>query len=232
MLCWFSSLWCSFDFVKLVILRVFGIIWRTPGSKCWGGSGGIFLTLCVELCLVSIKIFQVNNTENTFLHTVVAQLFSRSLSLDVCFMMTVQVTGHCVCIISELGNNTDGEVTATNKHVFRERKYSCWHIDDCTRWPTVCRRHFLILLFLISLKYVPYGIYWQYVGIGSGNGLVPNRRQAITLTNKDQVPWLVCVYVQSRPQWTTLEETILQGSVSKKAHELVKLGALNIPTSQ
>ena len=30
---------------------------------------------------------------------------------------------------------------------------------------------------------------WQYVSIGSGNGLAPNRRQAIIWTNADLVPW-------------------------------------------
>ena len=79
--CWFSSLWCYFDLVKRVkfgVSRHFGhalwfsslwwpfdwnwsclgflcIIWRTCGSKCRGG-GGIFLTLCVEFCLVECHI--------------------------------------------------------------------------------------------------------------------------------------------------------------------------------
>ena len=30
-----------------------GIVWRMLGSKCRGASGGIFVMLCVELCLVS-----------------------------------------------------------------------------------------------------------------------------------------------------------------------------------
>ena len=30
---------------------------------------------------------------------------------------------------------------------------------------------------------------WQYVSIGSGNGLTPNRRQAITWTNADPLHW-------------------------------------------
>ena len=32
--------------------------------------------------------------------------------------------------------------------------------------------------------------HWQYISIGSGNGLVPNRQQAITWTNDDQIPSL------------------------------------------
>ena len=37
----------------------------------------------------------------------------------------------------------------------------------------------------ISLQFIPKGCNWQYVSIGSGNGLVPNRRQAITWTKAD-----------------------------------------------
>ena len=32
---------------------------------------------------------------------------------------------------------------------------------------------------------------WQYTSIGSGNGLAPYRRQAITLTNDDPVHWRI-----------------------------------------
>ena len=46
------------------------------------------------------------------------------------------------------------------------------------------------ILIQISLKFVPK---WQYVSIGLGNGLAPNRRQAITWTNDDLVHW--CIYV-------------------------------------
>ena len=37
-------------------LGFLGIIWRMCGSKCRGGSGGIFPTLCVEFCLDCYKI--------------------------------------------------------------------------------------------------------------------------------------------------------------------------------
>ena len=53
MLCGFSSLWCPFDW-NWSYFGFLGIIWRTCGSKCWGGSGGIFPTLFVEFCLVKI----------------------------------------------------------------------------------------------------------------------------------------------------------------------------------
>ena len=52
MLCGFSSLWWPFGW-NLSYLAFLGIIWRTCGSKCQGEGGGIFLTLCVECCLVS-----------------------------------------------------------------------------------------------------------------------------------------------------------------------------------
>ena len=35
------------------------------------------------------------------------------------------------------------------------------------------------------------GSNWQYVRIGSVNGLAPNRRQAITWTNDDPVHWRI-----------------------------------------
>ena len=43
------------------------------------------------------------------------------------------------------------------------------------------------------------GCNWQYVSIGSDNGLVPNRRQAIIWTN-DRLPTYICV---TRPQCPT-----------------------------
>ena len=57
-------IWRYFDLVKgvkfgflafwscSVGLRVLGIIWRKCGSKCRGGSRGIFPTLWVEFCIV------------------------------------------------------------------------------------------------------------------------------------------------------------------------------------
>ena len=51
MLCGFSSLWWPFGW-NWSYLGFLGIIWRTCGSKCRGEGGGIFLTLCVECCLV------------------------------------------------------------------------------------------------------------------------------------------------------------------------------------
>ena len=49
MFCWFSSLWCPFDLVKLVI---FGVSRYYPENAWEGGSWGIFSTLCVKFCLV------------------------------------------------------------------------------------------------------------------------------------------------------------------------------------
>ena len=54
-LCGFSSLWCLFDW-NGSYLGFLGIIWRTCGSKWQEGSGGIFLMLCVEFCLVLFLI--------------------------------------------------------------------------------------------------------------------------------------------------------------------------------
>ena len=49
----FSSLWWPFGW-NWSYLGFLGIIWRTCGSKCRGEGGGIFPTLCVECCLVSL----------------------------------------------------------------------------------------------------------------------------------------------------------------------------------
>ena len=51
MRCGFSSLWCPFEW-NWSYLGFLGIIWRTYGSTCRGGSGVIFPTFCVEFCLV------------------------------------------------------------------------------------------------------------------------------------------------------------------------------------
>ena len=51
MLCGFSSLWYPFD-SNWSYFGFLGVIWRTCGSKCQGGSGGIFPMLCIEFCLV------------------------------------------------------------------------------------------------------------------------------------------------------------------------------------
>ena len=54
---------------------------------------------------------------------------------------------------------------------------------------------------------------WQYVSIGSGNGLSPNKWQAITLANADPVHWHICgirgEMSQTTLNWTT---SLIQGS--------------------
>ena len=64
MLCGFSSLWCPFEW-NWSYLGFLGIIWRTCGSKCWGGSGGIFPTLYVEFCLVLFIDGSVQDCSNS-----------------------------------------------------------------------------------------------------------------------------------------------------------------------
>ena len=68
MLCGYSSLWWPFGW-KWSYLGFLGIIWRTCGSKCRGGSGGIFPTLCVEFFLVT-KYCQSNRTCKYFILSV------------------------------------------------------------------------------------------------------------------------------------------------------------------
>ena len=40
---------------------------------------------------------------------------------------------------------------------------------------------------------------WQISNIGSGNGLAPNRRQATTWTNDDQVHWRMYAALGEKP---------------------------------
>ena len=73
-----------------------------------------------------------------------------------------------------------------------------------TKWPPYRRRH-VQTHFLewkcLNLKYnfseiSSFGSNWQYVSIGSDNGLVPYRRQAIIWTNAD--PFHLCIYAALR----------------------------------
>ena len=67
MLCGFSSLWWPFGW-NWSYLAFLGIIWRTCGSKCRGEGGGIFLTLCVECCLVVVMQSLIMNSYEVFIH--------------------------------------------------------------------------------------------------------------------------------------------------------------------
>ena len=51
------------------------------------------------------------------------------------------------------------------------------------------------ILIQMSLKCVPRGSNEHYASIGSDNGLVPNRRQAIIWTNDGLVYWRICVSI-------------------------------------
>ena len=60
----FQAFWsCSVDFPHygdpLVEIGHSWRFWRTCGSKCRGEGGGIFLTLCVECCLVLRMVLEV-----------------------------------------------------------------------------------------------------------------------------------------------------------------------------
>ena len=67
-------------------------------------------------------------------------------------------------------------------------------IEGWTKWPTFCRRHFEIDFreqncLNFDLNFTKFCFQWfncQYVNIGTGNGLAPNRQQSITRTNVDQ----------------------------------------------
>ena len=57
MFCWFSSLWCPFDLVKLVISGISGYY---PENAWEWGSRGIFSTLCVKFCLFFLMCKNIN----------------------------------------------------------------------------------------------------------------------------------------------------------------------------
>ena len=53
-----GQIWCFRAFWSCSVdLGLLGIIWRMCGSKCRGGSEGIFPTLCVEFCQVWYRLF-------------------------------------------------------------------------------------------------------------------------------------------------------------------------------
>ena len=71
-----------------------------------------------------------------------------------------------------------------------------WHIEAWTKRLTICRWHFVMhfsnVNYCILLKFhssLFLGPNWQYVSIGSCNGLAPVGCQAITWTNVDQDDW-------------------------------------------
>ena len=71
------------------------------------------------------------------------------------------------------------------------------HIEVETKWQPFHRRHFEVCFLewkLSNLKQnfteICFSLYnWRYVGIGSDNGLMPNRWQAIIWTNDGLVQW-------------------------------------------
>ena len=59
-----------------------------------------------------------------------------------------------------------------------------------------------------------WGSNWQYVSIGSGNGLVPNRRQTITWTKADLVHW--CIYAALKGDELKSQGSVVFSSISAK----------------
>ena len=62
-----------------------------------------------------------------------------------------------------------------------------------------------------SIKFVPEGPIdnWQGIIIGLGNGLVPDRHQAITWTNDDPVPWCKYTLLASHNELKSCEDIYL-----------------------
>ena len=64
-------------------------------------------------------------------------------------------------------------------------------IEASTKWPMFCRQHFYVRN---STEVCCWRYNWQKVRIGSGNGLVLNRHQAITWTNYDWIQMHILTY--------------------------------------
>ena len=56
--------------------------------------------------------------------------------------------------------------------------------------------------FCLGLNVLMVQLKWQDVNTGSGNGLVPNQRQAITSNNDDPVHWHICTSSVQQPAIT------------------------------
>ena len=68
-----------------------------------------------------------------------------------------------------------------------------------TKWETVCRRYFQV--HFLEWKYQHFGNNFgskfliNYISTGSGNDLVPNRKQAVIWANDNPVDW--CIYASA-----------------------------------
>ena len=118
-------------------------------------------------------------------------------------------------------------------------------IEAWKKSPTLADDFFICMFFIKSFIHFYYIFTeicaqwskWQKVMIGLGNGLAPNRRQAITLTNDDRFLWCIDgLHCYLRPVW---HSGIVVGCVCVSVrpcvnHELVrtitpfKLGSLNL----
>ena len=64
---------------------------------------------------------------------------------------------------------------------------------------------------LFSTRVCFYGINWQWVNIGSSNGLEPNRRQAIACVTADPVHWHIYIYTSLGERWVDIVEPSISG---------------------
>ena len=102
------------------------------------------------------------------------------------------------------------------------RKY-VQHIQAWTKWLLFCRRYFQYIFLNETIFFVGFNFFKsllprvQLVSIVSGNGLTPNKRQAIIWTNDAVVHWrihvLPCLYVRNS-EFTCTEGLTVGGIVS------------------
>ena len=111
MLCGFSSLWWPFG-CNWSYLAFLGIIWRTCGSKCRGEGGGIFLTLCVECCLVVVNFDALAQASDIRIE--------RRQVVFLCWEQDSNPSG------SQTPNRQQTECPLTNRLSYRGSSYKTW----------------------------------------------------------------------------------------------------------
>ena len=145
--------------------------------------------------LPPIKCFLLNVVCNIFKMSAIFQASMCQGCMSVCKTHAIHWTGYiCYDFIREY--RPSGENLYVARDMTPALEPGCltcvvWNIEAITVRPTFCRGHFRIhfwmkVVFRWSL--LPY-VNWEYVSIGSGDGLAPIRRQAITWTNDDLVCW-------------------------------------------
>ena len=84
--------------------------------------------------------------------------------------------------------------TQENMHVYQCILCRLYNIVNWRKWWAFCRRHLYLIfpgeyLYSNLIGYWSLQSNWKEVDTSLGNGLMPNRRQALILTDADPVDW-------------------------------------------